>query len=166
MADPKNLDGPCLTCLQLSTTLDRQLPCFRGKITEAVLFRKYVDPDYGRPDFSVTFDIGLGIFKPVTGWDSEAKVVELTRGLGPTICLRVVKAKTLDQTDIPESQRPIYECPWALANFPGAVNDFRKFLWSSISVEITNRIKKNENPLTFAILGQAWQLATREEGPV
>ncbi|CZR53496.1 uncharacterized protein PAC_03375 [Phialocephala subalpina] len=163
--NPTNPDGPCLTCLLGGATLDRQPECLRGKIIEIVLFRKYVDPDYGRPEFSKHFDIGTGILKPFKGWDSEVKIVEFTRGFGPTIRLPVHKAKTLDQTDIPESQRSIYECPWAFADFPKAVKDFGPFLLWSIKEEIMNRIQKTKRPIAFSIVGKAYQLATAEEGP-
>ncbi|KAF8853559.1 hypothetical protein BDZ45DRAFT_677599 [Acephala macrosclerotiorum] len=163
--NPRNPDGPCLTCPLGGATLDRQPECLRGKIIEVVLFRKYVDPDYRRPEFSENFDTGTGILKPVKGWDSEVKSVELTRGFGPTIRLAVRKAKAFDQTDIPESQRFIYECLWAFADFPEAVKDFRTFLWTSIEKEITNRIQKTKRPIAFSIVGKAYQLAIAEEGP-
>jgi len=130
------------------------------------LFRKYVDPDYGRPNFSKIFDIGIGILKQVKSWDSEARDVELTRGLGPTIRLRVQKVKLLDKTDIPESQQSIYECPWALEDFPGAVKNFEGFLWGSIKEEIMNRNGIEKRLIAFCIFGKAWQLATQKEGPV
>jgi hypothetical protein len=126
-----------------------------------VLFRKNVDPDYGRPTFSIHFNIGSGILKPVKDWDTEGKDVVLTRGLGRTICFRVLKAKALDQAGIPESQRFIYECPWGLADFLGAVRDFESFLWESIKEEIPNKIKRTERPLAFGIFGKAYQLAER-----
>lgn len=149
--------------------MDRQWLCFRGKITDTVLYRDYVDPDYGRPNFSESFDIGIGILKPFKGWDARGKEIELTRGLGPKIRLRVLKAKTLNQADIPEPQRSIYECPWALEDYPGAVDAFRHFLWQSISKEITNKVKLTEEPLAqvaFIIFWKAYKLATREDQPV
>jgi hypothetical protein len=155
--------------LDLGTTLDKQWPCFRGKITGVVFYRDYVDSDYGRPNFSESFDIGIGILKPFMGWDAQGKEVELTRGLGPTIRLRVLKAKIFEQAHIPEPQRSIYECPWALEDFPRAVDAFSDFLWKSISKEVSNKIQWTAEPLAQVAVGifwKAYKLATREDKPV
>jgi len=130
------------------------------------LFRNNVDHDYGRPDFSIHFRIGKGILKPIKDFGVEGKDVELTRGLGLTLRLHVLKAKTLDPEDIPPSQRFIYDCPWALADFPKAVNDYTKFLRGSTWEEVTNKIRPTETPLAFEIFQKAWELANRGEGPV
>ena len=130
------------------------------------MFRNNVDHDYGRPDFSIHFRIGKGILKPIKDFDAEGKDVELTRSLGLTMRLHVLKAKTLDPEDIPPSQRYIYDCPWALADFPKAVKDFSNFLWGSIREEMTNKIGPTDTPLAFDIFQKAWELATRGEGPI
>ncbi len=148
--------------------MDRQLECYRDKITDAVLFRNIVDSDYGTPPFSKTFHFGDGILKPFKGWDAEWKIVELTRGLGPTIKfrLRCLKAKALGQADIPERYR---ECPWALEDFTKAIEVVGKFIWKSISMEVGKNHGRTNKPLdqvALAIFAMAKKLAERTEGRV
>ncbi|KAE9378480.1 hypothetical protein N431DRAFT_178122 [Stipitochalara longipes BDJ] len=165
--NPENPEGPCLTCLvSRSRRLDKQRLCFRGKVTGVVLFRNIVDSDYGTLPFSETFDFGVGILKPFEDWDAKFKDVELTRGFGRTfkVRLRFLKAKALSQADISEPQR---ECPWALADFTGTIERFRKFLWERVSTEVGNKIGRTERPLdqmACAIFARAYQLAKQNEG--
>jgi hypothetical protein len=130
------------------------------------LFRNNVDHDYGRPDFSIQFRIGKGILEPIKDFGVEGKDVELTRGLGLTLRLHVLEAKIFDPEDVPPTQRFLYDCPWTLADFPKAVNDFTNFLWKSTWEEVTNKIRPTETPLAFEIFQKAWELANRGQEAV
>jgi hypothetical protein len=131
-----------MSCQQSGTKMIT-LPCVRGKITESILFRQVVDSGSGRPDFSMNFD--TGILKPIKEWNPlEIKTIQLTQAFNSLLHFRVRKAEILDLSDMTESQRFIYQCPWSLVDIPEAVNDVKSFITSSIIPAMNSKVRKND----------------------
>jgi len=165
--NPDNPEGLCGSCARLGRTLSK-LPCLRGKLTESVLFRQIVDPDSRKPDFSIQFE--KGIFKPITEWNPEnLKTITLTQNFNSTLSLKVYsfESSTLNSEDITESQRFIYQCPWALPHsqlheFVGQVDNFLlRSIWKAVNSKVDR-----EDKLALAMFTMASELTQRKEGQV
>jgi hypothetical protein len=161
--NPNDPEGICVKCQDLSKTICK-LPCLRLKIIDSILFRKIVDPNSGRPNFSIHFNDG--VLKPVREWNArEIRTIHLIQGFQSKISFRVCsfEAAALNLADITESRRFIYECKWALADFQEAVDEVGNFLSRSIVQAVCSKVSKDDQ-LARGIFEMAFRMAHRKEG--
>lgn len=164
MAD-NDMQGQCLTCLELSKPTLARLPCVRCKITDSRLFDKGEHPQYKWSKRWPSWDM-----TEVDTWRSaEVKVITITQDVlgGSTFNLPCREFIPVDGDSLERiwKKRGITQnyprAPYAIANMKETGDAVARFVANNVSSSIENYIDVTNDKLLQSTYSMAYAMAFR-----